>query len=344
MGMSRLLASAALISALAAGMTAAPALADPIGKAVAVETQIVAGAPGAEKPLEVGGVVFADDRVVTNEDGVGQIQFVDNTRLVIGPGSTLTLDRFVYDPSRKKTDILIGFGRGSFRFITGKGTHKGYEIDTPTATIGVRGTAFDVYVGDDGDIAVAMISGTVQVCSRINLICRTHSAIGRFLHMTRDGVFSLRDRWNDVAGRTVGFVVAMPMMVNDTFLQPSFRAGANVIRRYADVAASAAGTVGRAAGTVVTAPGRAVGAAAGAAAGAVQRVNPFRRSQPAPPPPASRGATGAPVELVPPQPEGAPNSAPIEETPLPPAAAPDDAAPAPPAPDAPPPADGAPPP
>ena len=51
---------------------------------------------------------------------------------------------------------------------------------TPTATIGVRGTAFDVYVGDTGELAIAMINGAVEVCPHSGA-CRLHNIIGRFL-------------------------------------------------------------------------------------------------------------------------------------------------------------------
>lgn len=251
--------------------------AESIGTAVSVDTQITSGKAGEEQPLTTGSQVFADDRIVTDLSGVGQIEFRDKTRLAIGPGSTLTLDRFVYDPKRNKTDIVMGFGKGTFRFITGGGTHKGYSIDTPTATIGVRGTAFDVYVADDGEMAVAMINGTVDVCSKRSLACRAHNRIGSFLHLTADGAFFLRDKWDGTFMKGVGFATAMPFMVSNNVLRPTFRAGTTVLRRYASTTGQAIGNVGKAAGQ---AAGKAVEAPVKAiqtVPRALKNLNPFGR-------------------------------------------------------------------
>src|SRR5262249_12481691 len=155
--------------------------------------------------------------------------------------------------------IVMGFGQGAFRFITGAGTHEGYQIDTPVATISVRGTAFDVAIDSDGEMAVAMIDGEVQVCSRRTLACRVHNAIGQFLDMTPDGVFSLRDTWDAAVLKGQNFARAMPFMVNDTVLQPTFRASATVLKQYASAAGQALNQAGQAVGQAANAAGQAVG-------------------------------------------------------------------------------------
>ncbi len=79
--------------------------------------------------------------------------------------------------------MVINLTAGALRFITGKADHHAYEIVTPTATIGVRGTVFDVYTKPDGEMAVAMIDGAIEVCPKVGL-CRVHNVVGKFLHMT----------------------------------------------------------------------------------------------------------------------------------------------------------------
>jgi len=231
---------------------ATPAAADTpvsIGTVVSAETQVTGGQAGSQAaPLVEGSKVYSDDVIVTDLSGIGQIEFVDKTKLAVGPGSTLTLDRFIYDPKRNKTDIVIGFGQGTFRFITGVGTHRGYEITTPAATIGVRGTAFDVAIDADGEMAVAMIDGSVEVCSTRTRACRVHNAIGNFLHLTPDGVFTLRDKWDGTLMKGAQFAAAMPFLVDDRLLRPTFRAGTTVMRRYAGLARDAVGQAGQAAG------------------------------------------------------------------------------------------------
>jgi len=84
--------------------------------------------------------------------------------------------------------VVINLTQGALRFITGNANHDAYQINTPTATIGVRGTVFDVYTKDDGELAFAMIDGAIEVCPRGGL-CRVHDVIGKFLHMSPTGFF-----------------------------------------------------------------------------------------------------------------------------------------------------------
>ena len=78
----------------------------------------------------------------------------------------MTVDKLVFSgPSRAGT-FAIGALRGSFRFITGVSAKNAYSIATPTATIGVRGTAFDGYVGKDGTTTLIMWHGTVRICDK----------------------------------------------------------------------------------------------------------------------------------------------------------------------------------
>ena len=44
--------------------------------------------------------------------------------------------------------ITIRLTDGAFRFITGNSDKKSYKIETPTATIGVRGTILDIRISD----------------------------------------------------------------------------------------------------------------------------------------------------------------------------------------------------
>jgi hypothetical protein len=53
---------------------------------------------------------------------------------------------------------------GSFRFITGKSAKTAYKIDTPTGTIGVRGTKFDFTV-EKRRTKIVLFEGEVTFCS-----------------------------------------------------------------------------------------------------------------------------------------------------------------------------------
>ena len=83
--------------------------------------------------------IFSGDRITTDEIGNAQIKFRDDTKLVVGPNSTLVIDAFVFNKDDTARQVSISALKGAFRFISGKSPKDVYRITTPTATIGVRG-------------------------------------------------------------------------------------------------------------------------------------------------------------------------------------------------------------
>lgn len=90
--------------------------------------------------------IFHNEAVVTEEASASRVIFKDDSQLSIGPMSWLRLDNFVYDPNPATGALAISFVRGVFRFVSGKFSRENYRITTPAAFIGVRGTAFTVYI------------------------------------------------------------------------------------------------------------------------------------------------------------------------------------------------------
>jgi hypothetical protein len=110
-----------------------------IGVAAAVKNQVTGNA----RPLVAGSDVRVREVVRTGPDSMAQLLFLDETSLSIGPQSEVTLDRFVYDPNRRAGNVVFNTGRGVFRFVSGSQQPSSYQIKTPVATIGVRGTVVD---------------------------------------------------------------------------------------------------------------------------------------------------------------------------------------------------------
>jgi hypothetical protein len=108
------------------------------------------------------------DEVVRNEvvrtaaDSDARFVLRDDTNLSLGPGSTLKLDRTVFDDP-KAGDIAIKLTSGAFRFVTGHSNKEAYEIKTPVASVGVRGTTLDVLVERRRN-KVVLVAGAVSVC------------------------------------------------------------------------------------------------------------------------------------------------------------------------------------
>ena len=154
----------AVVGAVAAAGPAAAVGAS--GHAVAVQLNTSASGPGGDRDLVADGPVFTGDVIKTDKRGTAQILFADKTKMVIGPQSQVTIDKFVFQGPSKDGAFSINALRGSFRFITGVSAKNSYLIETPVATIGVRGTEFDGHVADDGTTTLAMWHGSVRICDK----------------------------------------------------------------------------------------------------------------------------------------------------------------------------------
>lgn len=143
------------------------ARADSIGDVVSVVPQANDQRGGAVQELSINDLVEQNDRIVTTGDGSVYIHFIDDTVLTIGANSEVLLDKFVFDGDKAK-NAVIEITRGTLRFVTGTSDHSAYQLNTPVATIGVRGTTIDVGYEND-----RMIYNTVE---GLGIVC--HASAG----------------------------------------------------------------------------------------------------------------------------------------------------------------------
>lgn len=151
---------------------------DPSGTTVAVIQATSATGPGGSRTLEPQRPVYSGDRINTGASGEAQIRFVDETRLVVGPNSSLVIDKFVFAANQTAVDVSMRAVRGAFRFISGGSPSQAYTIRTPSATLGVRGTRFDVAIGRNGETGLVVFSGAVQMCGRTGRCILVDEACG----------------------------------------------------------------------------------------------------------------------------------------------------------------------
>jgi hypothetical protein len=143
---------------------------EPSGSVVRVDPAVNATGRAGARLLEVQGAVFMGDQIVASPNGLAQIRFVDDTRLVIGPNSRLVIDKFVFNPDHTAKAVSINALKGTFRFISGNSPHQAYSIRTPTMTIGVRGTVVDINARG-ADSTVVFLEGSGQVCDEHRRNC-----------------------------------------------------------------------------------------------------------------------------------------------------------------------------
>lgn len=104
--------------------------------------------------------VEMQDLLKTGEGKLG-ITFVDNTTVQMTENSKLIIDEFVYDPNQKDAGKLaIKVASGTARYASGqiaKNDPSKVKINTPTATVSVRGTDFTATVGELGDSTIILL-------------------------------------------------------------------------------------------------------------------------------------------------------------------------------------------
>jgi hypothetical protein len=142
---------------------AAAGLDSPIGKVVtaegsatiehkaAVVVQVsVAGGP---LPAKVGDILYQGDVIQTAADGKLALVFADGTALNVQSNARVELDEFIYDPNSKLNSSAFNLVKGAFTFVGGKMAKTGsLKVNTPTATMGIRGTSSHVVIGEDGSV------------------------------------------------------------------------------------------------------------------------------------------------------------------------------------------------
>lgn len=103
-------------------------------------------ANGQVKVLAVRSEVEQGDTLVSEKNTYAQIRFVDNSEITLKPNTTFTVDAFAYDAGKPDGDsAAFTLVKGSLRSVTGllgKRNKEKFQLKTPSATIGIRGTTF----------------------------------------------------------------------------------------------------------------------------------------------------------------------------------------------------------
>lgn len=100
--------------------------------------------------------VYLNEVIATGANSATEIDFLDGTKISLGPNVRMTLDKFVFDPEPGRSTFVMTATEGVLRFFSGNLENSAYVIKTPTATIGIRGTIFTVVVLPDGTTAITL--------------------------------------------------------------------------------------------------------------------------------------------------------------------------------------------
>ncbi|MDI3561499.1 VCBS domain-containing protein [Bradyrhizobium sp. Arg816] len=118
------------------------AAAQVIGHVTKLSGSATAVRNGVSVTLNNGDNVEKGDVVSTGADSTLGITFIDGTVFGLSSNARMVLNEMVYDPNGSSNSSLLSLVAGTITFVAGEtAKHGDMKIDTPVATMGIRGTA-----------------------------------------------------------------------------------------------------------------------------------------------------------------------------------------------------------
>lgn len=172
----------------------------------------IAGA--ARDEIDVEDDVFMQEVIETEDESAVVIVFADGSKLTVGENARLTIDKYVYSPAGNSGEAAIKMIKGAFRFTSGSIPKENVKLETPTVTIGIRGTELVFDIAEDGETEMSAVSGEADCTDgsgeRLTVLANQSILVGkdrrfrgrvrRFLHRSRslavaEGLEGARQRW-----------------------------------------------------------------------------------------------------------------------------------------------------
>ena len=163
-------------------MTGTGYAADPIGGIIeqsGVQGSIVR-LSGEEIDAKIEEQIVSYDEIETT-NGRLKIEFIDETQVSLTEHTYMEIDEYVYDPDPSKSKMAMNFVQGTARFATGGlglVPKENIVIQTPTATIGVRGTDFTTTVDELGrSLVILLPDADCDDYTKLELGCKPSGSI-----------------------------------------------------------------------------------------------------------------------------------------------------------------------
>lgn len=124
----------------------------PIGYVKNVTGDASVSTAGQTVKAETGTPVLLGSVLRTGKNGSMGVTFKDETVMSFGPDTELSVDEYLYAPAQDKLKLGSRLSKGSLNYVSGviaKLKPDAVSIDTPTGTIGIRGTQFVVKVDSE---------------------------------------------------------------------------------------------------------------------------------------------------------------------------------------------------
>ncbi len=156
---------------------------EPAGNVAILKGTATVTRNGMTGALKLQDEIFKGDILQTGKSSTLGVTFTDDTTLNLSASSRVVVDNFVYQDGAKDNAALINITRGTMAFVAAAVAKTGdMKIETPTATLGIRGTTGVVEV-PEGAAANAASANNVGV----KLYPDADGKVGRIDVRGRDG-------------------------------------------------------------------------------------------------------------------------------------------------------------
>ena len=126
---------------------------------------------GVRRALAKGSIVMSGDTITTSSGSLAHIRFNDGAYVSLKPNSNFRIDEYRYEQedtgkSRGFFSLLAG-GLRTITGLIGKRDNNNYRMSTSVATIGIRGTHYDLDVGRGGEESKTEVQNYVDSASLV---------------------------------------------------------------------------------------------------------------------------------------------------------------------------------
>ena len=122
---------------------------------------------GKQRPLKRRSRILEGDILSTTANGKLQIRFIDKALLTLKSNSKLDVSAYQLAKNENESEeVVMNLITGGFRTITGtigKGEKSAYTVNTPAASIGIRGTNYEIAQESSGEFVIAVWEGGITV-------------------------------------------------------------------------------------------------------------------------------------------------------------------------------------
>ena len=202
--------------------------------ALSVTGRVEVRTAGVTSPLERFASVPEEATVITHEDALATLRLASGSIVRLGPRTELALVRLEHGdpPAERREGFMVKVGRlwtGVLRLV---GREAQFEVATPNAVAGVRGTAFFVSV-EPGQTRFVVDHGAVVVTQGEHTI--TLDGEGAALLAGLDHLRPIerlrRDRLESLRGEVAGTGARLLAALDDALVEGTLRRGAQAAWR-----------------------------------------------------------------------------------------------------------------